>query len=79
MFISLTLHETDLNQSCFFRKLIPSGLTVTLLRDPVDTFESGYVYLGLQRGYKMDINQFAAKRARFGAKRFNLIEKSFCL
>ena len=28
------------------KKLIPGGLSFTLLRDPVDTFESGYVYLG---------------------------------
>jgi len=28
------------------KKVIPSGLSFTLLRDPVDTFESGYVYLG---------------------------------
>ena len=49
--------------------MIPGGMTLTLLRDPVDTFESGYVYLGLQRGYNMDINEFAAKRARRGATR----------
>lgn len=28
------------------KKVIPEGLSFTLLRDPVDTFESGYVYLG---------------------------------
>jgi hypothetical protein len=49
--------------------LIPSGISLTLLRDPVDTFESGYVYLGLQKGYRMDINEFAEKRARLGATR----------
>ena len=58
---------TKLKKLC--RKLIPGGMTLTLLRDPVDTFESGYVYLGLQRGYNMDINEFAAKRARRGATR----------
>ena len=33
----------------------------TLLRDPVDTFESGYVYMGLENAYKMNINQYAQK------------------
>ena len=53
----------------FYRKLIPGGLTVTLLRDPVDMFESGYVYLGLQSGYKMDINEFATKFAKHNVPR----------
>ena len=33
---------------------------VTLLRDPVDCWESNYVYMGLQNAFKMDINEFAA-------------------
>ena len=42
---------------------------MTLLRDPVDMFESGYVYLGLQSGYKMDINEFATKFAKHNVPR----------
>ena len=38
----------------------------TLLRDPVDTFESGYVYMGLEKQYKMNINEYAKKIARDG-------------
>ena len=41
------------------KKLVPEGPVVTILRDPVDLFESGYVYMGLSKVYKMDINQFA--------------------
>jgi len=37
---------------------------VTLLRDPVDAFESNYVYMGLEKAFKMDINQFASKKAK---------------
>ena len=40
--------------------LIPSATFVTLLRDPVDCWESNYVYMGLQNAFKMDINEFAA-------------------
>jgi len=32
---------------------------ITLLRDPVDTFESGFVYMGLEKNLKMNINQYA--------------------
>ena len=35
---------------------------VTLImchRDPVDCYESNYVYMGLQKAFKMDINKFA--------------------
>ena len=38
----------------------------TLLRDPVDTFESGYVYMGLEKSYKMNINEYAKKIVRDG-------------
>ena len=41
-------------------KVIPKpSARLTLLRDPVDLFESGYVYMGLQNAYKMNINEFA--------------------
>ena len=32
---------------------------ITLLRDPVDTFESGFVYMGLAKNLKMNINEYA--------------------
>ena len=32
---------------------------ITLLRDPVDTFESGFVYMGLAKSLKMNINEYA--------------------
>ena len=38
------------------------GAKVTLImfqRDPVDCYESNYVYMGLQKAFKMDINKFA--------------------
>ena len=52
-----------------FRFLLATGLNFqnsvlqrfTLLRDPVDTFESGYVYMGLENSYKMNINEYAEK------------------
>ena len=31
------------------------------MRDPVDTYESGYVYMGLEKQYRMNINQFAKR------------------
>ena len=30
------------------RKVVPHGPVVTLIRDPVDMFESGYVYFGIK-------------------------------
>ena len=38
------------------------GPTITILRDPVDVFESGYVYMGLEKAYKMDINKYSELR-----------------
>ena len=35
------------------------------LRDPVDCWESNYVYMGLQNAFKMDINEFAASEKVF--------------
>ena len=32
---------------------------ITILRDPVSMFESGYVFFALEKWYGMDINQFA--------------------
>ena len=39
---------------------LKTHIHVTLLRDPVDCWESNYVYMGLQNAFKMDINEFAA-------------------
>lgn len=44
-------------------KIIPNAIHVTLLRDPVTCYESNYVYMGLERVFKMDINKFAAIKA----------------
>ena len=51
------------------RKVIPDGVTLTIVRDPVDAFESGYVYLGLQKHYNLDINEFAFRFAKTGMRR----------
>merc|ERR1719233_2565671 len=39
--------------------LIPEGYTFTILRDPVDTFESYFSYMGVDRKLGVDINEFA--------------------
>ena len=41
------------------RRLLPNATFITILRDPVDCFESNFVYMGLQLDFGMDINQFA--------------------
>ena len=41
------------------RRFLPKAAFITILRDPVDCFESNFVYMGLQRDFRMDINQFA--------------------
>ncbi len=46
------------------RKVLPGAVYVTLLRDPVDAFESNYVYMGLEKANKMDINGYAAKKVK---------------
>lgn len=51
------------------KRLIPEAKFVTILRDPVDSFESNYVYMGLERVFKMDINEFAQKQAAEGVPR----------
>jgi len=48
-------------------KLIPKpSARVTLLRDPVDLFESGYVYMGLEKKKGKNINEFAEDVRRKG-------------
>ncbi len=39
------------------------------MRDPVDTFESGFVFYGLDNLYNMTINEFAVTHARMGMSR----------
>ena len=34
-------------------------MLILFQRDPVDCYESNYVYMGLQKAFKMDINKFA--------------------
>ena len=51
------------------RKLVPTGPAITILRDPVDLFESGYVYMGLAKAFRMDINKYAETRAISRSKR----------
>lgn len=41
-------------------QLVPEGPSITILRDPVDLFSSGYVYMGLDKFYGLNINQLAA-------------------
>ncbi len=41
------------------KKVLPSAVYVTLLRDPVECFESNYVYMGLEKKFGVDINGFA--------------------
>ena len=43
-------------------KVIPKpSARVTIMRNPVDTFESGYVYLGYEKASGLNINEFAQK------------------
>ena len=42
------------------KKLLPIGYYLTILRDPVDYFESMYVYNVFGFHFGMDINAFAA-------------------
>jgi hypothetical protein len=51
------------------KKLLPTAKYITILRDPVEDFESNYVYMGLERAFKMDINGFAVNKAAKGFKR----------
>ena len=48
------------------RKIIPEAKFVTILRDPLAAFESSYVYMGLQKLLKVDLNGFARKFAAKG-------------
>ena len=50
-------------------KLLPDALYITLLRDPVTCYESNYVYMGLEKAFKMDINKFAETKASAGVTR----------
>ena len=41
------------------KKLVGIDATfVTILRDPVEVFESGYVYFGMEKILERDINQY---------------------
>jgi len=43
-------------------KVIPNALHLTILRDPVNCYESNFVYMGLENRYRMKINGFAVKK-----------------
>ena len=45
------------------KKVLPAAVYITLLRDPVTCYESNYVYMGLEKAFKMDINKFAKVKA----------------
>jgi hypothetical protein len=45
------------------QKVLPQAMYITLLRDPVNCYESNYVYMGLMNAFKMDINKFAQVKA----------------
>lgn len=45
------------------KQVLPDAVYITLLRDPVNCYESNYVYMGLQNAFKMDINKFATVKA----------------
>ena len=47
---------------------LKNHIHVPLLRDPVDCWESNYVYMGLQNAFKMDINEFAASEKVLNSK-----------
>ncbi len=50
-------------------KMVPGAQYITILRDPLWTFESNYVYMGAQNARKADLNQFAERFAAKGEKR----------
>ncbi len=50
-------------------RMIPEARYITILREPLSLFESGYVYFGLQRARGLDINGFAEKWAAKGEPR----------
>lgn len=43
------------------RKLIPEATFVTLLRDPVECFESNYVYMGWEKQLNMSVSEYATR------------------
>lgn len=55
------------------KKIIPSAAFITLLRDPVDCFESSYMFNGMDKNYKADINEYASRYAAKGQKRPNMV------
>ncbi len=50
-------------------RIIPDAKHITILREPLSTFESNYVYMGAQSARKADLNEFAQKFAANGEKR----------
>ena len=64
------MHKTNTSATCSsvwnypeVKKILPDAVYITLLRDPVNCYESNYVYMGLQNAFRMDINKFAQVKA----------------
>ncbi len=50
-------------------RILPDAKFMTILREPLATFESNYVYMGAQNARKADLNEFAERFAAKGEKR----------
>ena len=52
------------------QKIVGVNATViTILRNPLEVFESGYVYFGFEKHFNLDINQFATQVLPVNQKR----------
>ena len=52
------------------KKIVGVNATViTILRNPLEVFESGYVYFGFEKHFNLDINQFATQILPVNQKR----------
>ena len=52
------------------QKIVGINATViTILRNPLEVFESGYVYFGFEKHFNLDINQFATEILPVNQKR----------
>jgi len=70
-------------QTFDLRKLIPNGVTFTILRDPLDVFESAYMYYNLTGLFGLDIKEFALRIAKEKTnklpKNFEIVPRNFML
>ena len=56
--------------------MIPDGYSVTILRNPLDAFESYYSYMNIDTKLHMDINEFALALAIRNVSQFLLIKEN---